>query len=84
MEEELTIVVAAVSAYLGLPPERIDLTEVSDDNIIPTMVSQSVKQFRPSNRRLWKWSLTTAYKNDLRHIKINLKHGLSTWRQASV
>ena len=83
MEEELTIIVAAVSAYLGLPPGRINL-EAADDMEFSALRFPIPGQSRQINKQLWKWSLTTAHKNDSGYIRINLEHGRSTWRQATL
>ena len=76
MEEELAIVVAAVSAYLGLPPGRIDLSETLELSTVPVIRLHTPK-------RVWKWSLTTAHRTNFRQIKVDAKQRLSTWRQAT-
>lgn len=84
MEEEFTIIVAAVSTYLGLPPGRIDLKEASNDKIIPAIQFPGTKQSQSLNKQLWKWSLTTAHRNNFSQIKVDLEQGLSHWRQANL
>lgn len=84
MEKELTIIVAAVSAYLGLPPGRIDLPEVSADRNTKALRFPAAKPQQPLGKQLWRWSFTTAHKNNSCHININLENGRSNWQQAAL
>lgn len=90
MEEELTIVIAAVMTYLGLPPERLDISEFPVRNVVLGARLQASKQPRltASHARLndtvgqaWKWSLPPLRKSNVSQGNVSLKQRVSTWRQ---